>query len=60
MPCIVFEYENSRDARGQGGSLDLHAESGQLAIREAGSYHDNILATGIVTDLIYDLSKPLG
>ncbi|KAI9799930.1 MAG: hypothetical protein M1825_004301 [Sarcosagium campestre] len=32
----VFESEISRTSRPQGGSLDLHHESGQLALREAG------------------------
>lgn len=33
---IVYERENSRTARVQGGTLDLHPESGQRALREAG------------------------
>jgi len=33
---VIYEREASRDARGQGGSLDLHPESGQRAMREAG------------------------
>ena len=32
----LFERDASPSARGQGGSLDLHSDSGQLAIREAG------------------------
>eukprot|EP00026_Physarum_polycephalum_P008764 Phypoly_transcript_08864.p1 GENE.Phypoly_transcript_08864~~Phypoly_transcript_08864.p1 ORF type:complete len:390 (+),score=75.83 Phypoly_transcript_08864:152-1321(+) len=32
----VYERENSSNARGQGGTLDLHAESGQEALKEAG------------------------
>ncbi len=32
----VYEREASRHARGQGGSLDLHVDSGQRAMREAG------------------------
>jgi 2-polyprenyl-6-methoxyphenol hydroxylase-like FAD-dependent oxidoreductase len=32
----VFERDTSRAVRGQGGSLDLHEDSGQLALRSAG------------------------
>ncbi|WP_371540023.1 FAD-dependent monooxygenase [Streptomyces sp. NBC_00466] len=32
----VFEREASADARPQGGSLDMHAETGQAALRSAG------------------------
>ncbi|MCF3118366.1 FAD-dependent monooxygenase [Streptomyces arenae] len=34
MDSVVYERESSRDARGQGGMLDIH--SGQRALREAG------------------------
>lgn len=37
---VVYEREPSRDARGQGGTLDLHPESGQRAMREAGLEKD--------------------
>lgn len=36
--CIIYEREASRAARGQGGSLDLHEESGLLAMRETGLF----------------------
>ena len=36
IAATVYEREGSRHARGQGGSLDLHADSGQRAMREAG------------------------
>ncbi|ERF75928.1 hypothetical protein EPUS_01294 [Endocarpon pusillum Z07020] len=36
IPCTDFESNGSRDIRGQGGSLDLHAGSGLQAIVEAG------------------------
>ncbi|MGO7136467.1 FAD-dependent oxidoreductase [Rhizobium leguminosarum] len=36
LDVTVFEQEASRDLRGQGGSLDMHVESGQLALKEAG------------------------
>ncbi|OXM42983.1 FAD-dependent oxidoreductase [Amycolatopsis alba] len=34
IESVVYERESSRDARGQGGMLDIH--SGQQALREAG------------------------
>ncbi|MGC7093291.1 FAD-dependent oxidoreductase [Amycolatopsis lurida] len=34
VDAVVYERESSRDARGQGGMLDIH--SGQRALREAG------------------------
>ncbi|WP_231641432.1 NAD(P)/FAD-dependent oxidoreductase [Nocardia sp. NRRL S-836] len=36
----VFERESSPDARQQGGTIDLHAGSGQEAIRAAGLYDE--------------------
>lgn len=36
VACTVFELDSHALARPQGGSLDLHAESGQHALREAG------------------------
>lgn len=39
----VFELESSAAARNQGGSLDLHEDSGQLALRKAG-LHEKFLA----------------
>jgi 2-polyprenyl-6-methoxyphenol hydroxylase-like FAD-dependent oxidoreductase len=36
IEAVVYEREASRDARGQGGSLDLHPETGQRALRLAG------------------------
>src|ERR1051325_3923831 len=32
----VFEHEPSPDCRQQGGTLDLHTQSGQQALRDAG------------------------
>ncbi|MCK9926632.1 FAD-dependent monooxygenase [Frankia sp. Mgl5] len=36
IDAVVYEREASRSARSQGGSLDLHPESGQHALAEAG------------------------
>ncbi|RJE25394.1 FAD binding domain protein [Aspergillus sclerotialis] len=38
IPCTVFEYEKTIDARDQGGTLDLHENGGLLALKEAGIY----------------------
>jgi 2-polyprenyl-6-methoxyphenol hydroxylase-like FAD-dependent oxidoreductase len=38
IACTVHELDATADARRQGGLLDLHVESGQLALREAGLY----------------------
>jgi hypothetical protein len=40
MPCIIFEIDQDRTTRDQGGMVDLHPESGQLALREAGLFED--------------------
>jgi 2-polyprenyl-6-methoxyphenol hydroxylase-like FAD-dependent oxidoreductase len=40
MQCTIFELDQDRTAREQGGMVDLHAESGQLALREAGLFED--------------------
>jgi 2-polyprenyl-6-methoxyphenol hydroxylase-like FAD-dependent oxidoreductase len=38
IACTVYELDATADARRQGGLLDLHVDSGQLALREAGLY----------------------
>lgn len=38
----IFDREASPAVRGQGGTLDLHPESGQLALRAAGLYEEFI------------------
>ncbi|WP_410647367.1 FAD-dependent oxidoreductase [Amycolatopsis sp. cmx-4-54] len=38
IDAVVYERETSRDARGQGGMLDIHADTGQRALREAGLF----------------------
>jgi 2-polyprenyl-6-methoxyphenol hydroxylase-like FAD-dependent oxidoreductase len=40
----VFELESSTTARNQGGSLDLHEDSGQLALRRAGLHEKFVSA----------------
>jgi 2-polyprenyl-6-methoxyphenol hydroxylase-like FAD-dependent oxidoreductase len=40
IPSTVYELDASADARSQGGSLDMHEESGQRALREAGLYEE--------------------
>ncbi|KAF6217882.1 hypothetical protein HO133_006294 [Letharia lupina] len=40
IPFVLYEAEPSRNSREQGGSLDLHEESGQLALQAAGLYSE--------------------
>ncbi|KAJ3145306.1 hypothetical protein HDU89_007163 [Geranomyces variabilis] len=40
IPFTVYEYEDSAETRTQGGTLDLHQESGQKALEVAGLTHD--------------------
>jgi 2-polyprenyl-6-methoxyphenol hydroxylase-like FAD-dependent oxidoreductase len=40
IPSTVYERDASAEARDQGGSLDMHEESGQLALRTAGLYEE--------------------
>ena len=40
IPFAIYEAEPSRTSREQGGSLDLHEESGQLAMHAAGLYSE--------------------
>lgn len=45
----VYDRDAGPDARNQGGSLDLHADNGQIALREAG-----------LLDEFFKLSRPEG
>jgi 2-polyprenyl-6-methoxyphenol hydroxylase-like FAD-dependent oxidoreductase len=47
LDAVVYERESSRDARGQGGMLDIH--SGQRALREAG-----------LIDQFHEIARPEG
>jgi 2-polyprenyl-6-methoxyphenol hydroxylase-like FAD-dependent oxidoreductase len=40
IAATVYEADGSPDARDQGGTLDMHAEQGQVALREAGLLED--------------------
>ena len=40
IDAIVYEADASPAVRRQGGSLDIHDDSGQLALREAGLYEE--------------------
>jgi 2-polyprenyl-6-methoxyphenol hydroxylase-like FAD-dependent oxidoreductase len=40
IAATVYERDATADARRQGGSLDMHEESGQRALRETGLYND--------------------
>ncbi|GGX14075.1 FAD-dependent oxidoreductase [Streptomyces noursei] len=49
VPVTVFERENDRNSRSQGGTLDIHADTGQVALRAAGLF-----------DRFLTLSRPEG
>ncbi|MGA5130020.1 FAD-dependent oxidoreductase [Streptomyces olivoreticuli] len=40
IDVTVYDRDASADARNQGGTLDLHADSGQIALQEAGLLDD--------------------
>ncbi|MET8999467.1 NAD(P)/FAD-dependent oxidoreductase [Amycolatopsis sp. NPDC004169] len=40
IPVTVYETDATPDARRQGGSLDIHEDTGQVALEEAGLYEE--------------------
>src|ERR1700691_607323 len=40
IPSTIYELDAAADTRKQGGSLDMHEESGQIALRTAGLYEE--------------------
>ena len=40
MQCTIYELDRDRSTRNQGGIVDLHRETGQLALREAGLFEE--------------------
>lgn len=49
IAVTVYDRDAGPDARDQGGTLDLHADNGQIALREAGLLHE-----------FFDLARPEG
>jgi len=40
VPCVIYERESLPSAPSQGGSLDLHDDTGLKALRETGLIED--------------------
>ena len=59
IPCTVYEAELNRHARTQGGCLDLHEGSAQVALRECGLY-DQFLAVSRTEGEVLKIYQPDG
>ncbi|PYI03215.1 FAD/NAD(P)-binding domain-containing protein [Aspergillus sclerotiicarbonarius CBS 121057] len=59
IPCTVYEGEENRHARTQGGCLDLHEGSAQVALRECGLF-DQFLAVARTEGEVLKIYQPDG
>ncbi|KAI8946986.1 hypothetical protein F4801DRAFT_592949 [Xylaria longipes] len=59
IPCNVFELDKDRRSRSQGGSLDLHEGSAQVALREAGLF-DQFMAVARPEGEVLKIYEPNG
>jgi 2-polyprenyl-6-methoxyphenol hydroxylase-like FAD-dependent oxidoreductase len=57
VPVAVYEMDPSAAARQQGGSLDIHKDTGQLALKEAGLYEVFVNNTHLGGEAIRVLDK---
>ncbi|KAB8360572.1 hypothetical protein FH972_024312 [Carpinus fangiana] len=59
LPVTIFEGEKSLDMRSQGGTLDLHSDTGIAALKAAGLYDDFIRQSRFDGDSIRLCDKSL-
>ncbi|KAI0814538.1 monooxygenase [Xylaria sp. FL0064] len=59
IPCTVFELDEDRHNRSQGGSLDLHEGSAQVALRDAGLF-DQFMAVARPEGEVLKIYEPDG
>ncbi|KAI1825837.1 monooxygenase [Xylaria intraflava] len=59
IPCSLYELDTDRHARSQGGSLDLHEGSAQVALREAGLF-DQFMAVARPEGEVLKIFEPNG
>ena len=57
IPVTVYELDPSASARQQGGSLDIHTDSGQIALKEAGLYEEFLARTHVGGEAMRVLDK---
>jgi 2-polyprenyl-6-methoxyphenol hydroxylase-like FAD-dependent oxidoreductase len=57
IPVTVYEADARPDVRQQGGSLDIHHDTGQIALKEAGLYEQFLARTHIGGEDIRLLDK---